>query len=39
MGSVSLTGLIGNVTKDVFNADTAIATVRPRSERRRSRSI
>jgi hypothetical protein len=27
MGSLSLTGLLSNVTKDVFNADTAIATV------------
>jgi hypothetical protein len=27
MGSVSLKGVLGNVTKDVFHADTAIATV------------
>jgi hypothetical protein len=27
MGAISLKGVIGNVTKDVFNADTAIATV------------
>ncbi|HEX2553293.1 MAG TPA: hypothetical protein VHL98_06310 [Microvirga sp.] len=27
MGAISLKGVIGNVTKDVFNADSAIATV------------
>ncbi|MGO4704274.1 hypothetical protein AB4072_00655 [Microvirga sp. 2MCAF38] len=27
MGQVSLRGTLGNVTKDVFNADTAVATV------------
>lgn len=27
MGAISLKGVIGNVTKDVFNADSAVATV------------